>query len=259
MAAQLINIQFHDQTLTAALVEGVPHIAMKPLCENIGLQWEGQHQRIKRHPVLSQVMCMTHITSTGQDGKTYNVEMLMLPLDYLNGWLFGVDASRVKAEIKPRLLDYQRECFKVLANHFMPKRSGGKRGPADNPALLHVSPLELDALVRQRAEQLVEGEVIVKEKDCPKYHYPMSLWNPALQIGQSAWITCKDLFNLEPYDRPLAKLLHQHGKEGDDVNGCVAEYNTLYHLLESFYGRLNSLRHHFDSFEHSGMRFTKAG
>jgi prophage antirepressor-like protein len=38
MAAQSITVQFHDQTLTAAVIDGKPYVAMKPICENLGLQ-----------------------------------------------------------------------------------------------------------------------------------------------------------------------------------------------------------------------------
>ena len=48
-------------------------------------------------------------------------EIVMLPVSYLNGWLFSVEVKRVKPEIQARLLSYQRECFDVLANHFMNK------------------------------------------------------------------------------------------------------------------------------------------
>ena len=41
----------------------------------------------------------------------------------LNGWLFGVDANRVKDEIRPKLIRYQEECFDVLHQHFMGNRS----------------------------------------------------------------------------------------------------------------------------------------
>jgi ferritin-like metal-binding protein YciE len=57
------------------------------------------------------------ITGTGQE-----VQSLCLPLDYLNGWLFGINATRVKPEIKERLIQYQRECYKVLAEAFQEGR-----------------------------------------------------------------------------------------------------------------------------------------
>jgi hypothetical protein len=44
--------------------------------------------------------------------------MLSLPLDYLNGWLFGINVNRVKAEIRERLIPYQKECYRVLAEAF---------------------------------------------------------------------------------------------------------------------------------------------
>lgn len=56
------------------------------------------------------------MTVVAEDGKKR--EMTCLPLDMLNGWLFGIDANRVKPEIKDKVIAYQRECFKVLADHF---------------------------------------------------------------------------------------------------------------------------------------------
>lgn len=48
--------------------------------------------------------------------------MICLPLDYLSGFLFGISASRVKEEIRDRLVRYQRECYKVLAEAFQEGR-----------------------------------------------------------------------------------------------------------------------------------------
>jgi P22_AR N-terminal domain len=119
----LVAIQFHDQNLLATLVNSVPYVALKPICENIGIDWEAQRQKIDRHPVLNSTACM--IKAVAADGKIR--EMFMMPLEYLNGWLFGIDVNRVKEEIKPRVIEYQTECFKVLANHFMPKLEPEKR------------------------------------------------------------------------------------------------------------------------------------
>ena len=120
MTTQTLAVQFHGQSLVAAIINNLPHVALKPICENLGLDWKAQHSRIKRNESLNSTVVMT--TMVAEDGKLR--EMLMMPIKYLNGWLFGVDASRVKPEIKPRLLEYQRECFDVLANHFMPRRNG---------------------------------------------------------------------------------------------------------------------------------------
>ena len=109
----LTTIQFHDQTILATEHEGTHYVAMKPIVENIGLNWDAQRQRIKRHPVLSGgAVVITVPSSSGDQNTTF------LPVDMLNGWLFGVDVNRVRPELRPRLMQYQRECFQVLNAHF---------------------------------------------------------------------------------------------------------------------------------------------
>lgn len=41
-----------------------------------------------------------------------------LPLELLPGWLFGVTASKVKPELRDKIIRYQRECFRVLWRAF---------------------------------------------------------------------------------------------------------------------------------------------
>ena len=40
--------------------------------------------------------------------------MTCLPLENLNGWLFSIQATRVKPEFREKLRAYQKECFQVL-------------------------------------------------------------------------------------------------------------------------------------------------
>ncbi len=44
--------------------------------------------------------------------------MTALPLDYLNGWLFGINAMRVNDDVRPKLLQYQRDVYRVLYEAF---------------------------------------------------------------------------------------------------------------------------------------------
>lgn len=121
------SIPFHGQTIPVFTQNNRHYVAMKPICENIGLQWEAQFKRIKRNDILNLAISMMEMVA--KDGKTH--QTLCLPLEYLNGWLFGVDARRVKPQIRERLLQYQRECFQVLAAHFMqPKQPPAVALPA---------------------------------------------------------------------------------------------------------------------------------
>jgi hypothetical protein len=76
-------------------------------------------------------------------------EMTCLPLDYLNGWLFGVNANRVKPEVRERVIRYQKECYRVLADAFQ-----GTAVVANAPGtLIQVREMGL-AIVRMAEEQM---------------------------------------------------------------------------------------------------------
>lgn len=110
----LQTVDFNGQSLFTFEEKGNRYTAMKPICENIGLDWNGQFQRIKRDGVLSATMCVINIVA--QDGKSR--DMVCLPIQYLNGWLFGVDEKRVNPSIKDRLIEYKKECYQVLYDYW---------------------------------------------------------------------------------------------------------------------------------------------
>ncbi len=112
---QLSTVQFHNQSLVTFEQDGIYYTAMKPICENIGLDWAAQYSRINRDDVLSSIILMIRIVA--EDGK--NREMACLPIDYLNGWLFGIDVKRVKPEIRDLLITYKKECYKALSDYWM--------------------------------------------------------------------------------------------------------------------------------------------
>ena len=106
-------IVFHGQSLLTLEHSGRYYTAMKPICENIGLAWSGQRQRINRDEVLAEGARVIRLPSEGGQQDT-----LCLPIELLNGWLFGVDSSRVKAEIKSKLIMYKKECYQVLHDYW---------------------------------------------------------------------------------------------------------------------------------------------
>lgn len=113
MTNQIQTVNFHNQSLITLQKDGIAYVAMKPICENIGLNWDAQRQRINRDEVLAQGTVI--ITAPTKGGLQ---EMLCLPIHYLNGWLFGVDANRVKAEIKDKLITYKKECYQALFDYW---------------------------------------------------------------------------------------------------------------------------------------------
>lgn len=113
------TISFNGQSLTAINQNQTIYVAMKPICENIGLDWEAQRQKIKRNHILNSVAFM--LKATAKDGKSY--ETMCLPLGFLSGWLMSVEVNRVNPEIRDTLIQYQLKCYDVLHQHFMPHQA----------------------------------------------------------------------------------------------------------------------------------------
>ena len=113
------EVVFYGDELTAFRVEdGTVYVPIRPICERLGVDWSSQRQRIHRDAVLSKHFVVVTTTKSGRG----NPNMAALPLDYLNGWLFGINASRVSPDIHDRLVRYQEECYRVLAEVFQQQR-----------------------------------------------------------------------------------------------------------------------------------------
>lgn len=153
MANRITPVKFHGATLITIDINGVAHVALRPICEAIGLDWTAQYDRIKRHPVLATCVVVT-TTQLPRDKQRRDVAVL--PLDKLNGWLFGVNAARVRPELRDKLIQFQRECFDVLHNHFV-----GVNKMVSKPALALPAPRQLpiegQAAVTARTLEIVSA------------------------------------------------------------------------------------------------------
>jgi hypothetical protein len=114
------TVVFYDDEITAVLVEVEgrrrAYVPVRPICEFLGVAWSPQLRRINRDPILSasSISVTVTVTESGQRGH-----VICLPLDHLNGWLFRINAERVKPEVRDKVLRYQRDCYRVLADAFL--------------------------------------------------------------------------------------------------------------------------------------------
>jgi hypothetical protein len=124
------TVEIRGDELTAALVnsEGSQriYIPIRPLCDYLELSWAGQRQRLQRDPVLNEELRSIRITQgrEGEQGGTITTEMLCLPLKFINGWLFGINAQRVREELREKVIQYQRDCYDILAQAFGVSETG---------------------------------------------------------------------------------------------------------------------------------------
>lgn len=108
---------YGDELVALRMSDGQILVPIKPICDLLGVNWDGQRQRVQRDEILAAESRLCTVITTGQ-GR----QMLCLPLKYLSGFLFGISSQRVKEGLRERLLQYQRDCYEVLAQAFQEGR-----------------------------------------------------------------------------------------------------------------------------------------
>lgn len=112
-AVNTSSVQFHGQPIITAMAAGIAYVAMKPIVENLGLDWPTQHRKLLSS---NGKFNHCHMTMVAMDKKIRDV--LCIPLKKLNGWLFSINPSKVRADIRDKLIAYQEECFTVLHDYW---------------------------------------------------------------------------------------------------------------------------------------------
>jgi hypothetical protein len=108
-------VKFYGKEISCVKIDNRIMVGVKPICENIGLDFQNQYELIKNDDILSGLYGVHHIVAA--DGKER--EMNCIPLEFIPGWLFQVKISNTMNEnTKIELKRYKLECHNALANHF---------------------------------------------------------------------------------------------------------------------------------------------
>lgn len=101
-------LQFNNKNVYFISKDGVWWIAIKPICEAIGVDFEGQRKNFKNDKILSELPSIQTVVAA--DNKLR--EMLCLPEFYVYGWLFSIQSD------SPDLQEYKWKCYDLLYNYF---------------------------------------------------------------------------------------------------------------------------------------------
>lgn len=108
---ELTRIPFHDTTIYTT-ADGT-YVALRPVCEALGLDIDGQSQRLQRQSWATTCM----MQAVAADGKTR--EMTFIDRRTFTMWLATIDTSRVKNDRTRELVRiYQCEAADALDQYF---------------------------------------------------------------------------------------------------------------------------------------------
>ncbi|GAC1350416.1 MAG: hypothetical protein NVS3B14_11140 [Ktedonobacteraceae bacterium] len=104
------TILFYDQELIVVrLPDGRPGVVVGYLCRNLQIDTTAQIKRIQRTEAIVEDLVFMRIDTPGGQQR-----MAVLVLHAVPFWLAGIDPKRVREEIRPEILRYQREVVDVL-------------------------------------------------------------------------------------------------------------------------------------------------
>ncbi|OKY84259.1 MAG: hypothetical protein BHV69_09525 [Bacteroidales bacterium 52_46] len=107
-------INFNSVEILIVCKDGIEYLPIKPICEAIGIDAKAQRDKIQEDEFFKPVGVI--IPSPGADGKNY--DMFCLPVKFIYGWLATINPGKVAPEAKKNVIEYRRECYEVLYNHF---------------------------------------------------------------------------------------------------------------------------------------------
>lgn len=109
-------IFYEDRILAVQVGSGEVYIPVRHLCDLLGISYQGQIDRIRRDPVLSKYEAQIGIVDEQRGGGSQATNCLALK--YVPGWLFGINASRVREAVRAKLLLYQEQVYDVIWQAF---------------------------------------------------------------------------------------------------------------------------------------------
>jgi hypothetical protein len=91
------------------LPDGRPGVVLRYICENLQLDPGAQVARVKRTEAIADDLVYVQVQTEGGFQKMPTLVLHAAPF-----WLAGIDPKRVREEVRPEILRYQREVVDVL-------------------------------------------------------------------------------------------------------------------------------------------------
>jgi hypothetical protein len=111
MKNSVFFIKIIDKMIWFLNEKGTYFIAIKPICEALGVNFQEQHKDISNDSILGPRSCKHTILIPGDSQPR---KYFCLPEEFIYGWIFSLRPKNPTEEF----LIYKEKCYDILFNHF---------------------------------------------------------------------------------------------------------------------------------------------
>jgi len=101
-------LEFNGKAISFLSIDGQYWVAIKPICEALGVNYNRQFQNLKKDDLLNDVFAKQQM----HDASNRLQKMVALPEKYVYGWLFSINSDN------RALQTYKRKCYDLLFDYF---------------------------------------------------------------------------------------------------------------------------------------------
>lgn len=204
--------------LSGALIDGRPFVALKPMCEALGVDVDGQRRKL-----ATKSWATTELVSVvAADGKSR--DMVMIDRRTMTMWLATIDENRVAESARPIVRAFQAEAADALDAYF----STGVAVAPQNLSALDILRAQIDQIeIAQR--EAAEAKALAAKTDARL---------DAIE-GRHDWYAALGYARAHGIENTSSKFLASVGRQAS----AIAKANGIepVKIQHALYGEVNSL------------------
>lgn len=143
-------LQFNGKRIATLRKDGQWWVAVKPICEALGVHYKSQHRAISDDKILGQLSSNQRMVAADSRER----EMFCLPEKFVYGWLFSINSD------SGGLLLYKRKCYEVLFDYFHGALTGRMNVLEER--------LDYDRIIKEKQAELEKSDIYQEIKELKK-------------------------------------------------------------------------------------------
>lgn len=178
--SEIVYVPFHGTVIHSTLLDGEPHVVLRPTLTGMGLNYGAQLEKLKTRSWAT----VRHCRTVGTDGKDRVMDAVSL-----DSWamlLANIDERRVTKAVRPLVVKYQTESARVLREYWTGGRTVNPKVSGDGYFEPHTLTWdETTALLRQRyglaltvneLTRMLRTAGVLKQNGAPRKAYQHCFW-----------------------------------------------------------------------------------